>query len=103
VDEGSGGKRVYHRLTSEERGRFLQVLRETGNRKAAAAAIGVEPRLMDQRREHERALDRQWTEAMTSGGGYRGSGSPDRADAMVWAMTELMLGRRRAPPRIRLL
>jgi phage terminase large subunit-like protein len=38
------------------------------------------------------------------GGGYEGPGrSPDRADAMVWAMTELMLGRRRAEPRITLL
>jgi hypothetical protein len=40
VDEGNGGKRAYHRLTADERERFLQVLRETGNRKAAAAAIG---------------------------------------------------------------
>lgn len=40
--------------------------------------------------------------AMTRGGGYAVPGkSPDRADAMVWAMTELMLGRKRAPPRIR--
>ena len=32
------------------------------------------------------------------GGGYEGPGrSPDRADALVWALTELMLGRRRAP------
>lgn len=29
--------------------------------------------------------------AMTSGG-YVGEGSPDRADALVWALTELMLG-----------
>ncbi|HLL31447.1 MAG TPA: terminase family protein [Allosphingosinicella sp.] len=36
------------------------------------------------------------------GGRYEGPGrSPDRADAMVWAMTELMLGKRRAEPRIR--
>ena len=29
------------------------------------------------------------------GGGYEGPGrSPDRADALVWALTELMLGRR---------
>jgi phage terminase large subunit-like protein len=35
------------------------------------------------------------------GGGYEGPGrSPDRADAMVWAMTELLLVRR-AEPRIR--
>lgn len=31
--------------------------------------------------------------AMTRGGGFAGPGrSPDRADAMVWAMSELMLG-----------
>ncbi|HEY0130042.1 MAG TPA: terminase family protein [Allosphingosinicella sp.] len=39
---------------------------------------------------------------LIAGGGYDGPGrSPDRADAMVWAMTELMLGQRRADPRIR--
>ncbi len=32
--------------------------------------------------------------------GYDGGGSPDRADAMVWAMTELMLGREAARPRV---
>lgn len=34
--------------------------------------------------------------------GYQGPGSPDRADAMVWAMTELF-EKERAEPRIRLL
>jgi hypothetical protein len=51
------------RLTPEERERFLAVLRETGNRSAAAAAIGVEARLMDQRREHDAELDRAWEAA----------------------------------------
>nr|WP_295374735.1 terminase family protein [uncultured Sphingosinicella sp.] len=38
------------------------------------------------------------------GGGYQGPGrSPDRADACVWALTELMEGAGRAEPRIRLL
>ncbi|WP_120076403.1 DNA-packaging protein [Aurantiacibacter odishensis] len=33
-----------------------------------------------------------------AGGGYEGPGrSPDRADALVWAMTELMLGKRGEP------
>ena len=64
MDEGSEGKREpYRPLTAQERARFLEVLRETGNRKAAAAAIGVEPRLMDQRREHDPELDRDWREA----------------------------------------
>jgi hypothetical protein len=32
---------------------------------------------------------------LIAGGGYEGPGqSPDRADAMVWGLTELMLGRR---------
>ena len=39
--------------------------------------------------------------ALVLGGGYEGKGSPDRADAMVWALTELMLGDRRSEPRIR--
>jgi phage terminase large subunit-like protein len=39
---------------------------------------------------------------MIAGGGYEGPGrSPDRADAMVWALTELMLQPERAPPSIR--
>ena len=38
------------------------------------------------------------------GGGYAGPGqSPDRADAMVWAMTELAVRPRRAEPRVRAL
>jgi phage terminase large subunit-like protein len=41
---------------------------------------------------------------MTVGGGYEGPGrSPDRADAMVWALTELLLGKPRAEPRISML
>lgn len=35
---------------------------------------------------------------LIAGGGYEGPGrSPDRADALVWAMSELMLGRRAIP------
>jgi phage terminase large subunit-like protein len=38
---------------------------------------------------------------LMAGGGYEGPGrSPDRADALVWALTELMLGKR-ARPRVR--
>lgn len=41
---------------------------------------------------------------MIARGGYEGPGrSPDRADAMVWALSELMLGREQSPPRITLL
>ena len=41
---------------------------------------------------------------LISGGGHEGPGrSPDRADALVWAMTELMLGKRGVEPRVRVL
>lgn len=41
---------------------------------------------------------------LIAGGGYEGPGrSPDRADALVWAMTELMLGKASRAPRISLL
>lgn len=35
--------------------------------------------------------------------GYQGKGSPDRVDALVWAIHELMLAERRAAPRMRTL
>jgi phage terminase large subunit-like protein len=36
------------------------------------------------------------------GGTYAGPGrSPDRADALVWGLSELMLGRRREPRVVR--
>lgn len=63
-DERDEKPRPYRRLTEAERARFLAVLAETGNRKAAAGAIGVEPRSMDQRRESDPALDRAWREAV---------------------------------------
>ncbi len=39
---------------------------------------------------------------LISGGGYAGPGrSPDRADALVWALSELMTAERRGGPRVR--
>jgi phage terminase large subunit-like protein len=40
---------------------------------------------------------------MALGSGEGPAGSPDRADALVWALTELMLAPPRAEPRIRVL
>lgn len=36
-------------------------------------------------------------------GGFEGQGSPDRVDALVWALTELMLGQGSGAPKARLL
>ena len=42
--------------------------------------------------------------ALEAGGDYEGLGiSPDRADAMVWGLTELMLQKERAMPSVRTL
>jgi phage terminase large subunit-like protein len=39
---------------------------------------------------------------MIAGGDYEGPGvSPDRADAMVWGLMELMLGPEQPAPRVR--
>lgn len=41
---------------------------------------------------------------LMAGGSYEGPGSsPDRADALVWALTEMMLGRQAVAPRVRML
>lgn len=52
------------RLSEEKRNRFLEVLGQTGNRRLAAEAIGMDPRGMDQRREFDPVLDREWREAV---------------------------------------
>ena len=48
------------------------------------------------------ALEAELT-AMVPGARYQSGASPDRADAMVWALTALMLGAPPAEPRIRVL
>jgi hypothetical protein len=62
--DGEERKRPLRRLTQARRERFLEVLGQTGNRRMAAEAIGFEPRLMDQRRQYDALLDRQWIEAL---------------------------------------
>jgi phage terminase large subunit-like protein len=77
---------VFARFGKGNRAEPVAMLFETGKAKFAGSFPALEDELC----------------AMTRGGGFAGSGrSPDRADAMVWALTELMLGRQRAEPRIR--
>lgn len=77
---------VHARRGKSARAEPVASLFETGR----AKFVGAFPDLEDQ------------LSGMTIGGGYEGPGrSPDRADAMVWALTELMLGAPRGEPRIR--
>jgi hypothetical protein len=63
-EEGENKRARRRRLTQARRERFLEVLAQTGNRGMAAEAIGIEPRLMDQRRQYDPLLDRPWAEAI---------------------------------------
>ncbi|HEX8381574.1 MAG TPA: hypothetical protein VF619_13615 [Allosphingosinicella sp.] len=76
---------VHARFGKGDRAEPVAILFETGK----AVFAGVFPELEDE------------LCAMVRGGGYARRGSPDRADAMVHAMTELRLGPVRAEPRIR--
>jgi phage terminase large subunit-like protein len=78
---------VHARFGKGDRAEPVAMLFETGRARFAGSFPELEDELC----------------AMTRGGSYRGggSGSPDRADAMVWALTELMLGPARTEPRVR--
>lgn len=70
-------RRVFARYGKGNRAEPVAMLFETGRAKFAGRFPALEDELC----------------AMTRGGKYAGAGrSPDRADAMVWAMTTLMLG-----------
>jgi phage terminase large subunit-like protein len=77
---------VFARFGKGDRAEPVAMLFETGEAKLAGAFPALEDELC----------------AMTRGGAYAGPGrSPDRADAMVWALSELMLGRSPDVPRVR--
>jgi phage terminase large subunit-like protein len=80
-------KRVHARLAKGRRAEPIAAFFESGEAKLA----GRFPELVTQ------------MGGLVVGGDYQGPGSPDRADAMVWAMTELLLGPVRAEPRITVL
>ena len=77
---------VFARYGKGDRAEPVAMLFESGKAKLAGSFPELEDELC----------------AMTRGGSYAGPGrSPDRADAMVWAMSELMLGRAPGAPRVR--
>jgi phage terminase large subunit-like protein len=79
-------KRVHAKIGKARRAEPIAAFFETGEARLA----GAFPKLEDQ------------LAGLVLGGDYQGKGrSPDRADAMVWAMTELLLEPQRAEPRVR--
>jgi phage terminase large subunit-like protein len=88
ADAGLPVRPVFARYGKGDRAEPVAMLFETGKARIAGSFPELEDELC----------------AMTRGGGFAGRGrSPDRADAMVWALTELLLGKGKAEPRIRFL
>lgn len=85
--DGEEERRPLRRLTQARREKFLEVLGQTGNRRMAAEAIGFEPRLMDQRRQYDALLDREWIEMLEQAdrrlAGIEGPYDPALGDAPV--------------------
>lgn len=79
-------KRVHASLSKTRRAEPIAAFFETGDAKLAGRFPDLEDQLAH----------------LVVGGAWQGpTHSPDRADAMIWAMTELLLGTERAEPRIR--
>ncbi|HEX8309420.1 MAG TPA: terminase family protein [Allosphingosinicella sp.] len=78
-------KRVHATVSKVRRAEPVAAFFETGDARLAGSFPDLEDQLAH----------------LTIGGQYRGpTHSPDRADAMIWAMTELLLGPERPEPRI---
>lgn len=79
-------KRVHATLSKVRRAEPIAAFFETGDARLAGRFPDLEDQLAH----------------LVVGGAWQGpTRSPDRADAMIWAMTELLLGPERAEPRIR--
>jgi phage terminase large subunit-like protein len=86
ADQALPVRTVFARFGKGDRAEPVAMLFETGRARLAGAFPELEDELC----------------AMTRGGCFAGPGrSPDRADAMVWALTELLLDKERGEPRIR--
>jgi phage terminase large subunit-like protein len=86
ADAGLPVRPVFARFGKGDRAEPVAILFEAGRVKLAGSFPALEDELC----------------GLVRGGGYAGPGrSPDRADACVWALTELMLGRAGDGPRVR--
>ncbi len=104
VEDNQGGNMVESTLRAADLA--MPVKRVHASRGKSARAEPVAALYEAKRAFHVGAFPELEDEmcGLVTGGGYEGPGrSPDRADALVWAMTELMLGKVRAGPRVSLL
>lgn len=94
AEVNQGGRMVESVLRAADAALPLSFVRASVGKVARAEPVAA---LYEKRRVRHvgvfRALEDELC-ALIAGGGYHGSGSPDRADALVYALTELMLGAR---------
>jgi phage terminase large subunit-like protein len=102
AEDNQGGRMVGHTLHGVDRA--LHVKPVTARLSKAERAVPVAQRFEAGKVRLHGRLPELEAElcGIIAGGAYEGPGtSPDRADAMVWALTELMLGGERPEPRVR--
>jgi phage terminase large subunit-like protein len=100
AEANNGGKMVESVLRGADIGLPVKLVHASEGKAARAEPVAA---LFEARRARLAGVFPELEDELCGlvlGGGYEGKGSPDRADAMVWAMTELMLGKGRAEPRI---
>jgi phage terminase large subunit-like protein len=101
AEANNGGKMVESVLRGADTGLPVRLVHASDGKSARAEPVAA---LFESRRARFAGLFPELEDQLCRlvvGGGYDGPGSPDRADAMVWALSELMLGERRAEPWIR--
>ncbi|WP_202391066.1 phage terminase large subunit [Allopontixanthobacter sediminis] len=95
AEKNYGGAMVESVLRAADLNMPVKLVNATRGKHIRAEPIGA---LYEQGRVHHIGafsdLEEQMT--MTTTTGYQGGGSPDRMDALVWALTELMLGKSRS-------
>lgn len=102
AEANNGGEMVAQVLRAAMETLPLKLVHATRSKVARAEPVAT---LYERGRvRHAAALERLEDElcGLLPGGGYAGPGrSPDRADAAIWALTELMLGGRSGAPGVR--
>ena len=104
AEANNGGQMVASVLRAADMGMPVRLVHASHGKVARAEPVAM--LYTNQRAYHAGVFPALEDElcGLVVGGAYQGPGrSPDRADALVWAMTELMLGVRRGEPSIRLL
>lgn len=91
AERNFGGAMVHHVIATTDRNIPYKEVTASRGKSVRAEPISA---LYEQGRVRHLGVHRDLEDQMCSmtSGGFIGNGSPDRLDAMVWALTELMLG-----------